>query len=41
MLAVFAAPLALSALAVVAAFVLDMTIWAERSGFSTLARLLV
>ena len=33
LLAVFAAPLALSALAVVAAFVLDMTIWAERSGF--------
>ena len=33
LLAVFAAPLALSALAVVAAFVLDMTVWAERSGF--------
>ena len=33
LLAVFAAPLALSALAVVAAIVLDMTIWAERSGF--------
>ena len=33
LLAVFAAPLALSALAVVVAIVLDMTLWAERSGF--------
>ena len=33
LLAVFAAPLALCALAVVVAIVLDMTIWAERSGF--------
>lgn len=33
LLAVFAAPLALSGLAVLLAIVLDMTVWAERCGF--------